>query len=54
MPGWGAYILEKEYKEHIATYLDQSEVNGSFFFQMSITHRFIEISLTDKYLQVTA
>ena len=25
MPGWGAYISEKDYQDHIASYVDQPE-----------------------------
>jgi len=27
MPGWGAYVPEKEFKDHIANYIDQPEVS---------------------------
>ena len=32
MPGWSAYVSEKEYQQHIATYVDQTEVSVFFFF----------------------
>jgi hypothetical protein len=35
MPRWGAYVLEDEYKTHIATYVDQPEVSEFFFQAMS-------------------
>ena len=30
MPGWGAYISENEHQDHIASYVDQSEVSDIF------------------------
>ena len=32
MPGWSAYVSENEYQQHIATYVDQTEVSVFFFF----------------------
>ena len=31
MPGWDTYIEETEYQNHVATYIDQSEVSKLFF-----------------------
>jgi hypothetical protein len=29
MPGWGAYVPQDKYQEHIANYVDESEVSNS-------------------------
>ena len=29
MPGWGAYVPQNEYQEHIANYVDEPEVSNS-------------------------
>ena len=29
MPGWGAYVPQDEYQEHIANYVDEPEVSNS-------------------------
>ena len=31
MPGWSAYVSENEYQQHIATYVDQTEVSEMSF-----------------------
>ena len=30
MPGWGAYVPEKEYQSHIANHVDQPEVRDQY------------------------
>ena len=38
MPGWAAYVSEKEYQNHIADYVDQSEVSELFYSRPQTIH----------------
>ena len=50
MPGWSAYVSENEYQQHIATYVDQTEVSVCFFFFLATLNN-SKKNLTDKYMR---
>ena len=50
MPGWSAYVSENEYQQHIATYVDQTEVSEMSF--LCNVKQFKKKTLTDKYLRL--
>jgi hypothetical protein len=52
MPGWGAYVSETEYQNHIASHVDQSEVSELFSRNPGNLINSINF-LTDQYMRVT-
>ena len=45
MPGWGAYVSENEYQNHIATYVDQSEVSVVIYWQQKTIEKVFDRSI---------
>jgi len=41
MPGWGAYVSEADYRAHVATYIDESEVSELRFRMVPLTQRWM-------------
>ena len=45
MPGWGAYVPEKEYQSHIANYVDQPEVRVQYGCEETYKHLYLSRSI---------
>jgi len=49
MPGWGAYVPEAEFKDHIANHVDEPEVCLLIYLHMMFLNEY-----TDQYMRIPA